>query len=156
MASRNRPIRLSSRSYESLVRVPSANVSTKSTLLLSEQSVNSIAGNVCCARNCVQHSQRRKIKVLRDHMYLGIYVQRWRHMKPDVYRQFHLDSSGRNVVTFDGTDVYPAAWQLIMGVSETFFYGYAKDVAAGVAAQPHGNTGKRKPRSHIVIATAVF
>lgn len=156
IALRNRPIGVSSRSYSSLVRVPSVTASTKSTLLLTEQSVNSVAGNVCCARSCVQHFQRRKIKVLRDRMYLGTSVQFRRHMKLDVHRQFHLDSSGRNVVTLDGTDVCPAAWQLIMGVSETSFYDYARDAAAGVAAQPHGNTGRRKPRSHTVVATAAL
>ena len=71
-------------------------------------------------------------------------------------QQFHLDSSVRNGVTLDGTDVCLAAWQLIMGVSETSFYEYAKDAAAGAAAQPHGNTEKRKPRSHIVVATAAL
>ena len=43
-----------------------------------------------------------------------------------------------------------------MGVSETSFYDYARDAAAGVAAQPHGNTGKKKPRSHTIIATAAL
>ena len=43
-----------------------------------------------------------------------------------------------------------------MGVSETSFYDYTRDATAGVAAQPHGNTGKRKPRSHTVVATAAL
>ena len=59
IAMRNRPIGVSSRSYSSIVRVLSVTASTKSTVLLSEQSVNSIAGNVCCARSCVQHFQRQ-------------------------------------------------------------------------------------------------
>ena len=43
-----------------------------------------------------------------------------------------------------------------MGVNETSFYGHAKDAAARVAAQPHGNSGKRKPRSHTIVATAAL
>ena len=40
-------------------------------------------------------------------MYLGTSVMFKRHMKLDVHRQFHLGSSGRNVVILDGTDVCP-------------------------------------------------
>jgi hypothetical protein len=43
-----------------------------------------------------------------------------------------------------------------MGVSETSFYLYTRDAAAGVAAQPHGNTGLKKPRHHTVVATAAL
>ena len=43
-----------------------------------------------------------------------------------------------------------------MGVSSTTFYRNAKFVAAGYAAQNHGNTGLRKPRSHTVVATATL
>ena len=43
-----------------------------------------------------------------------------------------------------------------MGVSGTSFYVYAKDASVGVVAQPHGSTGKRKPRSHTIVATAAL
>ena len=59
---------------------------------------------------------------------------------------------GRNVVTLEGIDVCPFAWMKIMGVNLTTFYRNAKFVAAGHATQNHGNTGLRKPRSHIVVA----
>jgi hypothetical protein len=64
--------------------------------------------------------------------------------------------SGRNVVTLEGVNVCPVAWQHIMGVSETLFYVYAKDAAANVAAQPHGNAGLTKPRHHTVVTTAAL
>ena len=86
IAMRNRPIGVSSRPYSSIVRVPLVTISTKSTVLLSKQSVDSVTGNVCCTRRCVQHFQRRKIKVLRDRMYLGTSVMFRRHMKLDVHR----------------------------------------------------------------------
>ena len=63
---------------------------------------------------------------------------------------------GRNVVTLEGTDVCPFAWMKIMGVSLTTFYRNAKSAAASHAAQNHGNTGLRKPRSHTVVATATL
>jgi hypothetical protein len=44
----------------------------------------------------------------------------------------------------------------IMGVGETTFYRFKKEALAGVAAQYHRNTGKKKPRSHTVVATAAL
>ena len=44
----------------------------------------------------------------------------------------------------------------IMGVSSTTFYRNAKSATASHAAQNHGNTGLRKPRSHTVVATAML
>ena len=156
MALRLSPLGERTRSYESSVRISPTLVSTKSSVLLSDQAINSVAGNACCSRSCVQHFSRQKIKVLRNRMYSGTTVQFRRHMKLDVHRQFHVDMNRRSVVTLEGTDVCPAAWQLIMGVSESSFYEHARDAAAGVAAQPHGNSGKRKPRSHTVVATAAL
>ena len=40
-----------------------------------------------------------------------------------------------------------------MDVSSTTFYRNAKFAATGHAAQNHGNTSLRKPRSHTVVAT---
>ena len=156
LVTRDRPLGELTRSYDSSVRIPPTPVSTKSSVLLSDQAINSVAGNACCSRICVQHFPREKIKVLRSRMYLGTSVQFRRHIKLDVHRQFHVDTNRRNVVTLEGTDVCPAAWQLIMGVSETSFYKHANDAAAGVAAQPHGNSGKRKPRGHTIVATAAL
>ena len=56
----------------------------------------------------------------------------------------------------DGIDVCPPTWQLIMGMSETSFYEYGKDTAAGVFAQPYSNTRKMKLRSHTVVAPAAL
>ena len=156
MAMRDSPLGERTRTYNSSSRVPTAPASPKSSVLLSDQSIYSVAGSTCCSRTCVQHFPRQKIKVLRMRMYLGTTVQFRRHIKLDVHSQFHFDSTGRNVVTLEGIDVCPAAWQHIMGVSETSFYVYAKDDGAGVAAQPHGNSGKRKPRSHTIVATAAL
>ena len=63
---------------------------------------------------------------------------------------------GRNVVTLEGIDICPFVWMKIMGVSSSTFYHNAKFAAAGHAVQNHGNTGLRKPRSHIVVATATL
>ena len=89
-------------------------------------------------------------------MYDKTMVQFRSHIKLDVHRQFHRYATGRNVVTLEGIDVCPFAWMKIMGVSSSAFYRNAKFVAAGHAAQNHGNTGLRKPRSHIVVATATL
>jgi len=89
-------------------------------------------------------------------MYCGTTVHFRRHMKLDVHGQFHLDIHGRNVVTIEGIDVCPSAWQHIMGVSESSFYEYARHAASGNVAQPHGNSGKRKPRYNTVVATATL
>lgn len=110
LAMRNRSLGQRTRSYDSSSRIPPTPVSTKSTVLLSDQSINSVAGNACCSRSCVQHFPRQKIKVLRMRMYFGTSVQFRRHIKLDVHRQFHVDSNGRNVVTLEGNDVCSAAW----------------------------------------------
>ena len=153
MAMRNQPLGDRTRSYESSFRNSPVPVSSKSTQLLSDHSINSVAAHSCCSRSCAQLYPRDKIKVLRMRMYFGTTVVFRRHIKLDVHRQVRVDSIGRNVVTLEGIDVCPSAWQHIMGVSETSFYLYARDAAAGVAAQPHGNTGLKKPRHHTVVAT---
>ena len=43
-----------------------------------------------------------------------------------------------------------------MRVSETSFYKHAKDARAGLAAHLHGNSGKRKPRGHTIVAIAAL
>jgi hypothetical protein len=156
MAMRNQPLGDRTRSYETSFRNSPVPVLSKSTRLLSDHSINSVAGNSCCSRSCVQLYPRDKIKVLRMRMYFGTTVVFRRHIKLDVHRQVRVDSNGRNVVTLEGIDVCPSAWQHIMGVSETSFYLYARDAVAGVAAQPHGNTGLKKPRHHTVVATAAL
>ena len=77
-------------------------------------------------------------------------------VKLDVHRQFQRDATGGNVVTFEGIDVCLFAWMKIMSVSSSTFYCNAKFAAAGHAAQNHDNTGLRKLRSHIVVATAML
>ena len=74
----------------------------------------------------------------------------------DFHRQFHRDATSRNVVTLEGIDVCPFAWMKIMGVSSSTFYRNAKFTAVRDAAQNHGNTGLRKPRSRTVVATATL
>ena len=104
----------------------------------------------------MQHYPRAKITVLRSRMYDKTTVQFKNHIKLDVHRQFHRDAMHRNVVTLEGIDVCPFAWMKIMGVSLTTFYRNTKFAATGHAAQNHGNTGLRKPRSHTVVATATL
>ena len=89
-------------------------------------------------------------------MYDKTTVQFKNHIKLDVHREFHRNATGRNVVTLEGIDVCPFAWMKIMGVSSTTFYRNAKFAAARHAAQNHGKTSLRKPRSHTVVATAMF
>ena len=123
---------------------------------MTPQSINAVASNTCCIQSCVQHYPRAKITVLRSRMYDKTTVQFRNHIKLDVHKQFHRDATCRNVVTLEGIDVCPFAWMKIMGVSSTTFYRNAKSAAAGHAAQNHGNTGLRKPRSHTVVATATL
>ena len=123
---------------------------------MTPQSINSVASNTCCSLSCVQHYPRAKITVLQSCMYDKTMVQFRNHIKPDVHKQFHRNATGRNVVTLEGIDVCPFARMKIMGVSSTTFYRNAKFVVASHAAQNHGNTGLRKPRSHIVVATAML
>ena len=78
------------------------------------------------------------------------------HIKLDVHRQFHRNTTDRNVVILEGIDIYLFAWMKIMGVSSSIFYCIAKFAATGHAAQNHGNTGLRKPRSHTIVATAML
>ena len=131
-------------------------LSRNAQFLMTPQSINAVASNTCCTQSCVLHYSRAKITVLRSRMYDKTTMQFRNHIKIDVHRQFHRDATGRNVVTLEGIDVCPFAWMKIMGVSLTTFYRNAKFAAAGHAAQNHGNTGLRKPRSHTVVATATL
>jgi hypothetical protein len=144
------------RSYDNSSRNYHAPVSRKAQTLLTPQSINAVASNTCCSQHCVQHYPREKIKILRSRMYEKTTVQFKNHIKLDVHRQFHTNSTGRNVVTLEGIDVCPFAWMKIMGVSSSTFYRNAQNAAAGYEAQLHGNTGMRKPRSHTVVASAVL
>lgn len=156
MIEHSRPLDSRSRQYDSSSRNPPLPVSRNAEFLMTPQSINAVASNTCCSQNCVQHYPREKISILRLRMYDKTTVQFRNHIKLDVHRQFHKDVSGRNVVTLEGIDVCPLAWMKIMGVSSSTFYRNAKYAAEGYAAQPHGNTGLRKPRSHTVVATATL
>ena len=89
-------------------------------------------------------------------MYDKTTMQFRNHIKLDIHGQFYRDATGRNVVTLEGIDVCPFAWMKIMGVNSSTFYCNAKFVATGHVVQNHGNTGLRKPKSHIVVATAML
>ena len=131
-------------------------LSRNAEFLMTPQSINAVASNTCCSQSCMQHYPRVKIIVFRSCTYDKTTVQFRNHIKLDIHRQFHRDATGRNVVTFEGIDVCPFAWMKIMGVSSSTFYRNAKFVAADHAAQNHGNTGLRKPRSHTVVATTTL
>ena len=154
MMERNRPLGGSIRSYDNSLRNTPSLVSRNAELLMTAESINAVASNTCCSQNCVQHYPREKIRILRTRMYDKTSVQFKNHIKLDVHRQFHRNGAGRKVVTLEGIDVCPFAWMRICGVSLSTFYRKAQDAAAGYAAQHHGNTGLRKPRSHTVVATA--
>ena len=59
-------------------------------------------------------------------------------------------------MNLEGINVCPFAWMKIMGVSSSTFYCNVEFVVAGHTMQNHGNMGLRKPRSHIVVATATL
>src|SRR5579875_536656 len=145
LVERNKSLGERSRSYDNSSRNCPPSVSRNAERLLTPQSVNAVASNICCTQNCVQHYPREKILVLRSRMYEKTTVQFRNHIKLDVHRQLHKNVAGQNVVTFEGIDVCPFAWMKIMGVSSSTFYRNAKYAAAGHEAQFHGNTGLRKP-----------
>ena len=151
LTERSRPIGGRTWTYDNSTRNTPPPFSWNAEFLMTPQSINAVASNTCCTQSCVQHYPRAKITVLRSHMYDKTTVQFKNHIKLNVHRQFHRDATGRNVVTLEGIDVCPFAWMKIMGVSLTTFYRNAKS-----AAQNHGNTGLRKPRSHRVVATATL
>ena len=156
LTERSRPVGGRTRTYDNPTRNTPPPLSQNAEFLMTLQSINSVASNTCCSLSCVQHYPRAKITVLQSCMYDKTMVQFRNHIKPDVHKQFHRNATGRNVVTLEGIDVCPFARMKIMGVSSTTFYRNAKFVVAGHAAQNHGNTGLRKPRSHIVVATAML
>ena len=156
LTERSRPVGGRTQTYDNSTRNTPPPISRNAEFLMTPQSINAVASNTYCTQSCVQHYPRAKIIVLRSHMYDKTTVQFKNHIKLDVHRQFHRDATGRNVVTLEGIDVCPFAWMKIMGVSSTTFYRNAKSAAAGHAAQNHGNTGLRKPRSHTVVATATL
>ena len=145
-----------SRSYDNSSRNAPPPASRNAQVLMTPQSINAVASNICCRQNCVQHYPREKIAVLRSRMYEKTTMQFKNHVKLDVHRQFHINALGRNVVTLEGVDVCPLAWMKIMGVSSSTFYRNATNAAAGHEAQFHGNTGLRKTRSHTIVASAVL
>ena len=156
LTDRSRPVGGRTWTYDNSTRNTPPPLSWNAEILMTPQSINAVASNTCCSQSCVQHFPRAKITVLRSRMYDKTTVQFKNHIKLDVHRQFHRNATGRNVVTLEGIDVCPFAWMKIMGVSSTTFYRNAKSAAAGHAAQNHGNTGLRKPRSHTVVATATL
>ena len=153
---RSRPLGGRTCTYDNSTRNSLLPLSQNAEFLMTPQSINAVASNTCYSQSCIQHYPRAKITVLQSRMYDKTTVQFRNHIKLDVHKQFHRDATGRNVVTLEGINVCPFAWMKIMGVSSTTFYRNAKFVAAGHAAQNHGNTGLRKPRSHIVVATATL
>ena len=153
---RSRPLGGRTRTYNNSTRTTPLPLSRNAEFLMTPQSINVVASNTCCTQSCVQHYPRAKIIVLRSRMYDKTTVQFRNHIKLDVHKQFHRDATGRNVVTLEGIDVCPFAWMKTIGVSLTTFYRNAKSAAAGHAAQNHGNTGLRKPRSHTVVATTTL
>ena len=74
---------------------------------MTPQSINVVASNTCCSQSYVQHYLRVKITVLRLRMYNKTTIQFKNHIKLDVHRQFHRDATDRNVVTFEGIDIFP-------------------------------------------------
>ena len=153
---RSRPLGGRTHTYDNSTRNTPPPLSRNVEFLMTPQSINAVASNTCYSLSCVQHYPRAKITILRSHMYDKTTVQFRNHMKLDVHRQFHRDTKGRNVVTLKGIDVCPFAWMKIMDVSSSTFYHNAQFAVAGHVAQNHGNTGLRKPRSHIVVATATL
>lgn len=78
------------------------------------------------------------------------------NIKLDVYRQFHTNAAGRNVVSLEGIDVYLFAWMKLIGISSSIYNCKAENKVVSYEAQLHENTGKQKPRSHIVVASAAL
>lgn len=152
----SRPIDGCNCSYDSSSRNTHLPVSCNAEFLMIPQFINAVASTSCCKQNCVQYYPREKIIVLQLRMYDKTIVHFRNHIKLNVHRQFHRDGARRNVITLKGVDVCPFAWMKILDMNSTTFYCNAKYAAAGHTAQYHGNTGLRKPRNHIVVATVTL
>ena len=152
----SRPLGGRIRTYDNSTKNTPPPLSQNAEFLMTPQSINAVASNICCSQSCVQHYLRAKITVLRLHMYDKTTVQFRNPIKRDVHRQFHREATYRNVLTLEDIDICPFAWMKIIGVSSSTFYRNAKFTAAGHVAQNHGNMDLRKPRSHTVLATTTL
>jgi hypothetical protein len=78
------------------------------------------------------------------------------HVKLDVYRQFHNNTSGNQVVTLEGINVCSTTWQLMMGVSCATFFRYVEAATSSGRTRHHGDFGSKKPREHMMQAIATL
>ena len=88
------------------------------------------------------------------HVEGNVYHRKYRQL--DVHKQIHRDADGRDMITLEGMEVYPKAWTTIMGVHRSSFYRYKADTLIGKQAEQHGNLSTKKPRTHILQATATL
>ena len=156
LVERSRPLGGHTCIYDDSTKNTPPPLSWNAEFFMTPQSINAAASNTCCSQSCVQYYPRAKIIVFQMRMYNKTTVQFRYHIRLDVHRQFHRDAMGRNVVTLENIDICPFVWMKVMGVSSSTFYHNAKFAAASHVAQNHGNTGLRKPRSHIVVDTTTL
>lgn len=98
--------------------IPSIRIS-RNEEKLSQQSILSIASQVCCTLNCVQPFSREKITALRQQVWPDTDFKLKSLVKLDIQGCFHYDKFGRKMVTIESIDVRPKAWMFIMGVPKT-------------------------------------
>ena len=107
------------------------------------------------AKTVVSLSLGRKSLLVRKQMYESSDFNFKAHFKIDVHSRFHQAADGSMMVTTEGIDVCPRAWQHITGVLPTTFYRKKAEATAGLRARHHGNVGQKKPCLHVkqVVAT---
>ena len=79
-----------------------------------------------------------------------------KHRQLGVHKKIHKDADGRDMIMLEGMEVYPKAWTTILGVHRSSFYRYKADSLIGKRAEQDRKLGTKKPRTHILQATATL
>ena len=108
------------------------------------------------SKNCLQNFPHDRIEALRSEMHVKGSVYHRKHRQLDVHKQIHRVAYGRDIITLEGMEVCPKVWTTIMGVHKSSFYRYKVDALIGKRAEQHGNLGTKKPKTHILQATATL
>ena len=154
-ASRRRK-RVGVRTYESSQERREPNSAPKKEALLTMQAITEVSTKTCCQKNCLQPFPQGQIQAIRSQLHVDGGVKFRKFQLLQVHKQIHPGIDGKDVVTLEGVDVCPAAWRAIHGVSKATFYRYREMSKAGMRAEEHGNLGTKKPRMHILQATATL
>ena len=124
--------------------------------LLSTESIRNVSTKSCCSKNYPQPFPHRKIEALRSEMCVegGVYHRKNRQL--DVHNQIHWDADRKELIKLEGMEVCPQVWTTIMDLHRSSYYRYKADALIEKRTELHGNLGTKKPRMHILQATAIL